>query len=105
MKDVVKSEFPGEIEIDVQLLKYVMARDEYDPDFKITANGKVFPYECNGALQNNLKLQVLAGLQKLSSYNGPTVMDNCEANTTQPINTCKLPCLLAQATNIQTLNI
>lgn len=104
LKDVVKSEFPGEIEIDVQLLKYVMARDEYDPDFKITANGKVFPYECNGALQNNLKLQVLAGLQRLSSYNGPTVMDNCEANTTQPINTCGLPCLLAQATNIQTLN-
>ena len=105
LKDIVKTEFPGEIEIGVELLKYVMTRDEYDPDFKITANGKVFPYECNGALQNNLKLQVMAGLQKLSSYNGPTVMDNCEANTTQPINTCGLPCLLAQATNIQTLNI
>lgn len=105
LKDIVKTEFPGEIEIGVELLKYVMTRDEYDPDFKITANGNAFPYECNGALQNNLKLQVLAGLQKLSSYNGPTVMDNCEANTTNPINTCGLPCLLAQATNIQTLNI
>ena len=55
LNNVVKKEFAGEIEIDVELLEYVMSRDEWKDCFKITANGKVFPYECNGALQNNLK--------------------------------------------------
>lgn len=96
---VVKQEFAGEIELDVQLLEHVMSRDEYKDCFKITANGKVFPYECNGALQNNIKMQVLANLQRLKGYTGVTVMDNCEANTTQPINTCGLNCILAYATN------
>ena len=95
---VVKQEFAGEIELDVQLLEYVMSRDEYKDCFKITANGKVFPYECNGALQNNVKIQVLANLQRLKGYTGVTVMDNCEANTTQPVNTCGLNCVLAYAT-------
>ena len=95
---IVKQEFSGEIELDVQLLEYVMSRDEYKDCFKITANGKVFPYECNGALQNNVKMQVLANLQRLKGYTGVTVMDNCEANTTQPVNTCGLNCVLAYAT-------
>lgn len=94
---VVKQEFAGDIELDVQLLEYVMSRDEYKDCFKITANGKVFPYECNGALQNNVKMQVLANLQRLKGYTGITVMDNCEANTTQPVNTCGLNCVLAYA--------
>ena len=96
---VVKEEFAGEIELSVELLEYVMSRDEYKDCFKITANGKVFPYECNGALQNNVKMQVLANLQRLKGYAGVTVMDNCEANTTQPSNTCGLNCVLAFATN------
>lgn len=95
---IVKQEFSGDIELDVQLLEHVMSRDEYKDCFKITANGKVFPYECNGALQNNVKMQVLANLQRLKGYTGVTVMDNCEANTTQPINTCGLNCVLAFAT-------
>lgn len=95
---IVKQEFAGDIELDVQLLEYVMSRDEYKDCFKITANGKVFPYECNGALQNNVKMQVLANLQRLKGYCGITVMDNCEANTTQPVNTCGLNCVLAYAT-------
>lgn len=95
---IVKQEFSGEIELDVQLLEYVMSRDEYKDCFKITANGKVFPFECNGALQNNVKMQVLANLQRLKGYTGVTVMDNCEANTTQPVNTCGLNCVLAYAT-------
>ena len=95
---VVKQEFAGDIELDVQLLEHVMSRDEYKDCFKITANGKVFPYECNGALQNNVKMQVLANLQRLKGYTGITVMDNCEANTTQPVNTCGLNCVLAYAT-------
>ena len=95
---IVKQEFSGDIELDVQLLEYVMSRDEYKDCFKITANGKVFPYECNGALQNNVKMQVLANLQRLKGYTGVTVMDNCEANTTQPVNTCGLNCVLAYAT-------
>jgi DNA repair exonuclease SbcCD ATPase subunit len=95
---IVKQEFSGEIELDVQLLEYVMSKDEYKDCFKITANGKVFPYECNGALQNNVKMQVLANLQRLKGYTGVTVMDNCEANTTQVINTCGLNCVLAYAT-------
>lgn len=95
---VVKQEFAGDIELDVQLLEFVMSRDEYKDCFKITANGKVFPYECNGALQNNVKMQVLANLQRLKGYTGVTVMDNCEANTTQPVNTCGLNCVLAYAT-------
>ena len=95
---IVKQEFAGDIELDVQLLEFVMSRDEYKDCFKITANGKVFPYECNGALQNNVKMQVLANLQRLKGYTGVTVMDNCEANTTQPVNTCGLNCVLAYAT-------
>ena len=98
LEGIVKSEFSGKIEIGVELLEYVMSRDEYKDCFKITANGKVFPYECNGALQNNLKLQVLATFQRLKGYTGITLMDNCEANTSTPINTCGLNCVLAYAT-------
>jgi len=98
LSGVVKQEFAGDIEIDVELLEYVMSRDEYKDCFKITANGKVFPYECNGALQNNVKMQVLFNLQRLKGYTGVTVMDNCEANTSQPINTLGLNCVLAFAT-------
>lgn len=98
LEGVVKSEFSGKIKIGVELLEYVMSRDEYKDCFKITANGKVFPYECNGALQNNLKLQVLATFQRLKGYTGITLMDNCEANTSTPINTCGLNCVLAYAT-------
>ena len=94
---IVKSEFAGSIEIGVELLEFVMSRDEYKDCFRITANGKAFPFECNGALQNNVKLQVLSALQKLNGYNGITVMDNCEANTTQKIETCGLNCVLATA--------
>ena len=105
LKGIVKAEFSGDIEIDVELLEYVMSRDEYKDCFKITANGKVFPYECNGALQNNVKLQILFNLQRLKGYKGVTVMDNCEANTTQPINTLGLNCVLAFATNDKELII
>lgn len=99
LQGIVKSEFAGDIEIDVELLEYVLTKDEWKDCFKITANGKVFPYECNGALQNNLKLQVLATFQRLKNYTGITLMDNCEANTSTPINTCGLNCILAYATN------
>jgi len=102
---IVKQEFAGGIALDVELLEYVMSRDEYKDCFKITANGKVFPYECNGALQNNVKMQVLFNLQRLKGYTGVTVMDNCEANTTQPINTLGLNCILAFATNDNELTI
>lgn len=105
LEGIVKSEFSGKIKIGVELLEYVMSRDEYKDCFKITANGKVFPYECNGALQNNLKLQVLATFQRLKGYSGITLMDNCEANTTTPINTCGLNCVLAYATNDENLSI
>lgn len=98
LSNIVKQEFAGDISIDVELLEYVMSKDEYKDTFKITANGKVFPYECNGALQNNVKMQILANLQRLKGYSGVTVMDNCEANTTQPINTLGLNCVLAFAT-------
>lgn len=105
LTELVKTEFAGAIEIGVELLEYVMSRDEYKDCFRITANGKAFPFECNGALQNNVKLQVLAALQRLNGYTGITIMDNCEANTTQPINTCGLPCVLATATNEAKLKI
>lgn len=105
LEGIVKSEFSGKIKIGVELLEYVMSRDEYKDCFKITANGKVFPYECNGALQNNLKLQVLATFQRLKGYTGITLMDNCEANTTQPVETCGLNCVLAYATNDENLSI
>lgn len=105
LEGIVKSEFSGKIKIGVELLEYVMSRDEYKDCFKITANGKVFPYECNGALQNNLKLQVLATFQRLKGYSGITLMDNCEANTTQPVETCGLNCVLAYATNDENLSI
>ena len=105
LEGIVKSEFSGKIKIGVELLEYVMSRDEYKDCFKITANGKVFPYECNGALQNNLKLQVLATFQRLRGYSGITLMDNCEANTTQPVETCGLNCVLAYATNDENLSI
>lgn len=105
LQGVVKNEFSGDIEIDVELLEYVMSKDEWTDCFKITANGKVFPYECNGSLQNNLKLQVLSTFQRLKDYKGVTLMDNCEANTTDPIETCGLNCVLAYATNDKDLTI
>jgi len=105
LNGVVKSEFSGAIEIDVQLLELVITTGEYKDCFKITANGKVFPYECNGALQNNLKLQVLSTFQRLKNYSGITLMDNCEANTTDPINTCGMNCVLAFATTDKELTI
>lgn len=105
LNGVVKSEFSGAIEIDVQLLELVITTGEYKDCFKITANGKVFPYECNGALQNNLKLQVLSTFQRLKNYTGITLMDNCEANTTDPINTCGMNCVLAFATTNKELTI
>jgi len=98
LSQIVKTEFAGDIEIDVELLEHVMSKDEYKDCFKITANGKVFPYECNGALQNNVKMQILFNLQRLKNYNGVTIMDNCEANTSQPINTLGLNCVIAYAT-------
>lgn len=98
LQGVVKNEFAGDILIDVELLEYVMSRDEWKDCFKITANGKIFPYECNGALQNNLKLQVLSTFQRLQGYKGITLLDNAEANTSTPINTCGTNCILAYAT-------
>jgi len=98
LSQIVKTEFAGDIEIDVELLEYVMSKDEYKDCFKITANGKVFPYECNGALQNNVKMQILFNLQRLKGYTGVTIMDNCEANTTQKINTLGLNFVIAFAT-------
>ena len=103
LKSIVSTEFAGEIEIGVELLEYVISKDEYKDCFRITANGKVFPYECNGALQNNTKLQVLASLQRLMGYTGITVMDNCESNTSTPINTCGLKCVLTYATHDEEL--
>jgi DNA repair exonuclease SbcCD ATPase subunit len=105
LNNIVKSEFSGEIDVDVELLEYIMSRDEWKDCFKITANCKVFPYECNGALQNNLKLQILSTFQRLKDYKGITLLDNAEANTTQPINTCGMNCILAFATNEKTLTI
>lgn len=105
LKGIISEEFKGEISIDVELLEYVMANDDYKDCFKITANGKVFPYECNGALQNNTKLQILANMQRLTGYTGVTLMDNCEANTSQPLNTLNLNCVTAFATNKSQLTI
>ena len=97
--------FAGPIEIGVQLQEYVITTGEYSDIFKITANGKVFPYECNGALQNNTKLQVLGTLQRLKGYKGITIMDNAEANTTQIIEKGELNLVLARATNEKKLII
>ena len=105
LTDVVDKEFSGKIKIGVELQEYVISKDEYKDAFKITANGKVFPHECNGALINNTKLQVLATLQRLKGYNGITIMDNIETNTTQEIDTCGLNLVSAQATFDKELKI
>lgn len=105
LTNIVKTEFSGSIDIGVELLEFVMSRDEYKDCFRIVANGKAFPFECNGALQNNVKLQVLSALQRLNNYTGVTLMDNCESNTTTPINHLKLNCVLAYATNDKELTI
>lgn len=102
---VVKKEFSGKIEIGVQLQEYVITRDEYKDCFKIIADGKVFPSECNGAFKNNVKLQLLRGLQKLREYNGITIFDNAEANTTDPINGEGLNLVIARATEDKELII
>ena len=82
-----------------------MSSDDYDDCFKITVDGKIFPYECNGALQNNAKFQILSTLQKIRGYNGVTLMDNCESNTTQPINICGTNAVITFATNDLELTI
>lgn len=99
LTDVVDKEFSGKIKIGVQLQELIISKDEYRDVFKITADSKVFPHECNGALINNTKLQVLATLQRLKGYNGITIMDNAEANTTQPIEPCGLNLVIARATS------
>jgi hypothetical protein len=105
LTDVVENEFSGKIKIGVQLQELIISRDEYKDVFKITADGKVFPHECNGALINNTKLQVLATLQRLKGYKGITIMDNAEANTTQPIEPCGLNLVIARATSDKELII
>lgn len=105
LTDVVENEFKGKLKIGVQLQEYVITRDEYKDVFKITADSKVFPNECNGALINNVKLQVLAGLQRLKGYKGITIMDNAEANTTQPIDKNGLNLVVAKATESKELII
>ncbi len=102
---VVKKEFSGKIEIGVQLQEYVITRDEYKDCFKIVADGKIFPSECNGAFKNNVKLQLLRGLQNLKGYKGITIFDNAEANTTDPINGEGLNLVIARATNDKELVI
>ena len=105
LNSVVEKEFKGKIKIGVKLQEWVMAREEYKDVFLITANDKVFPYECNGALINNVKLQVLATLQRLKGYKGITILDNAEANTTQPIEPCGLNLVVAKATDEKQLII
>lgn len=105
LKGVVEVEFSGEIKIGVELLEYVITRDEYKDVFKITANGNVFPYDCNGALINNTKLQVLRTLQRLKDYTGLTIVDNTEANTTQSVNSQGLNLIAARATFDKELKI
>ena len=105
LSDVVENEFSGKIKIGVELQEYIISKDEYKDAFKITADGKVFPSECNGALINNTKLQVLATLQRLRGYNGITIMDNAEANTTQAIEPCDLNLVIARATSDKELII
>lgn len=102
---VVKQEFSGQIEIGVQLQEYVITRDEYKDCFKIVADGKIFPSECNGAFKNNVKLQLLRGLQKLRGYHGITIFDNAEANTTEKINGEGLNLVIARATEDKELII
>ena len=105
LTNVVEKEFGGKIKIGVELQEYIISKDEYKDAFKITADGKVFPYECNGALINNTKLQILATLQRLKGYNGITIMDNAEANTTQAIEPCGLNLVIARATSEKELVI
>lgn len=105
LTNVVENEFSGKIKIGVQLQELIISKDEYKDVFKITADGKVFPSECNGALINNTKLQVLATLQRLKGYNGITIMDNAEANTTQSIEPCGLNLVIARATSDKELII
>ena len=105
LNSVVEKEFKGKIKIGVKLQEWVMAREEYKDVFLITANDKVFPYECNGALINNVKLQVLSTLQRLKGYKGITILDNAEANTTQPIEPCGLNLVVAKATDEKELII
>ena len=105
LTNVVEAQFKGKIKIGVELQEYVITRGEYKDVFKITADDKVFPHDCNGAMINNVKLQVLAGLQRLKGYKGITIMDNAEANTTQPIDKNGLNLVVAKATESKELII
>lgn len=98
LKGVVKKEFAGNYDIDVELQELVITTREYKDVFKITADGRVFPHECNGAMINNVKLQLLNGMQRLAGYNGVTILDNVEANTTEPLESYDLNLISAQAT-------
>ncbi len=95
---VVDETFTGRFEIGVKLQELIVTKNEYKDVFKITADGRVFPYECSGAMINNIKLQILRGLQNLADYKGITIMDNVEANTTEKIEAYDLSLISAQAT-------
>ena len=105
LNGVVEKEFSGAIKIGVQLQQYVITKKEYKDCFVITANDKVFPSECNGALINNVKLQILGTLQRLVGYNGITIMDNVESNTTQQLESNGLNLVAAKATVSDSISI
>ena len=50
---LLKKNLAEKLKLGVELQEYIISKDEYKDAFKITADGKVFPHECNGALINN----------------------------------------------------
>lgn len=105
LADIVTKKFAGDHVIELKLQEYVITTDDYKDCFVILADKKEFPTSCNGAMVNNVKCQILNGLQKMAGYKGVTLFDNAEANTTTPLNTLDLNIVVASATNDKTLNI
>lgn len=94
IKTEFSNHFPGKLEIDIEVMEYIITTGDYNQTFFFVVNGKRFDLNIkannrlNGALMNNAKIQILAGLQKLSGKNYPILIDNAEANTTQAIDNC-----------------
>lgn len=105
LANVITEKFAGQYKIELKLQEYVITNDDYKDCFRVIANGKEYPHGCNGAMQKNVECQLLNGLQKLAGYNGLTVIDNAEANTTIPLDTLELNAVVAKATENKELTL
>lgn len=105
--ETIKAEFAkhfaGKLNIEIEVMEYILTTGEYNQTFFFKVNGKRFDAfnrannQLNGALEVNAKIQILAGLQNLSGKSYPILIDGIEKNTTQKIENCGKDLIITRA--------